>query len=85
MGELIPRGGATVIDLIGSASPPAVTVKLSDGVAAEMFEREAWDAVGLPGLGVGVRVRVGVGVARGVGASTSTLALVAVTVTRSSG
>ena len=49
--KLIPRGGSTVIDLIGSALPPALTVKLSVGLAAVMFEKEPRDVVGLPGFG----------------------------------
>src|ERR1700733_3581048 len=80
---LIPRGGSTVIDLIGSALSPAVTVKLSVGLAAVMFENEAREVVGLPGFGVGGGVGIGVGA--GGGASTFTPALVAATVTRTSG
>ena len=87
--KLIPRGGSTVIDLIGSALPPALTVKLSVGLAAVMFEKEPRDVVGLPGfgigIGIGVGVGMGVGVGGGVGASTFTPALVAVTVTRTRG
>ena len=85
--KLIPRGGSTVIDLIGSALLPALTVKLSVGLAAVMFEKEPRDVVGLPGfgIGIGIGVGVGVGVGRGVAASTFTPALVAVTVTLTRG